>query len=378
MFSVAVLAALWLVVAWRTPTLWQEPWKRAPWVALAALAVALTAGLTRPALVLDRWTCADFSTLVKHVAGVVAAAAVLHWLDSLASPERHRYRRHILGTSSAVIAGMTGLFIVMPRPESATWTVHVTGGAGAAYLLLMYAYLGVALSVASRVFARASRKPRGTARWGLWLLAAGTATGTAYAAYMSISLVLRMTHAVTVPAGQALLTAGAVPQTFAIAAILAGLSVPAVGVACRAAWDLWALWKLRQLWRTMVGVAPDVELGPVRQGPAGVVGAVRIRLIRRVCECRDAALALGCYVPPGAVTSARSQLEASGLAGDKLQAAVEARWLEMAIQAAADGQPAEHPPHIFCGGDTLQDEVRQLRQVAEAVRPGITRMLSAR
>lgn len=378
MFSATVLVGLWLVVAWRLPTVWQEHWKRAPWVALAALAVALTSGLAPVVLVIDRWTVNDFSTLVKHASGVIAAAAVLSWMDALASPGRYRYRSTIRLATTIVIASMIGLFIVMPRRESPDWTIYVTGGTSAAYLLLMYVYLGVALGIASRIFWRASRpSPRGTIRWGLWLLAAGTACSTVYAVFMSAALALRMTHAVSLAEGQQLLAAGAVPQSLAISAILAGLSIPAIGVACRAVWDLWAIWKLRNLWQALVLAVPDVALGAVRGGLAEIVGNPRVRLIRRVCECRDAALALGGYVPPSDVDAARGKLSASGMTGSRLDSAAEACWLKMAMRAAASGRNAEHPVHVFPGSDTLQDEVRWLRQVANAMGSDTVRMIIA-
>jgi hypothetical protein len=99
---------------------------------------------------------------------------------------------------------------------------------------------------------------------------------------------------------------------------------------------------------------------------AGSVGAPRILLIRRTAEIRDAALALRCYVHPDLMAEARSRLSGYGLSGVSLDAAVEACWLKLASGALLAGAPADKPPHVLPGSETLSEEVRWLRRVAAA------------
>lgn len=370
MFSALALAALWLVVLWRIPTLRQDPWKRAPWIALAALAVALTTDLPTAARVIDHGSgIADLSTLLEHLSGVVASAAVLDWVSALGSPRRQPgFRSHHVAAAVAM-AAMTGLFVVMPRPETADFTSTVTGGTAAAYLLVFYAYLGTAMSVAAILFWRVSRHvPPGTLRWGLWLLGAGTTIGACYAAYQALYLALRIPGVISPADAVAVIRAGSDAEDLAILLILAGLSVPAFGVAWQDARDLMALRALRDMWRVLVNAAPEVTAGPWTRGLTGVVRYPHVRLIRRTAEIRDATLALRCYVPADIVAAARTRLADRGLSGPALDAATEACWLRLAIRAVRAGVPAVESAHVLPGGDTLPEEVRWLRTVSAAAR----------
>lgn len=378
MFNGAVLILLWLVVAWRVPTLWQDRWKRAPWIALAALAVALTADL--PALIfrIDRVAgIADLATLIKHASGVVAAAAVLDWVAQLGRPGRVPWLRGHRAAAAAAIVCLTALFAVMPRPESADFSNTVAGGTAAFYLLVFYAYLGTAMAAAAILFWRVSQVPaRGALRCGLWLLATGTSAGALYSAYQGVYLILRMSGAISPAAAVTALAAGADIENLAILLILAGMSVPALGVAWQAALDLAALRALHGLWRALIEVAPEVAAGPWQHGLWGAVRYPHVRLIRRTAEIRDAALVLRCYVPQATVTEARRMLARRGLAGSRLDAATEACWLGLAVEAVRAGTHPAAAPHVLPGWSTLPEEVRWLRLVAVAARSEDTQAVS--
>jgi len=378
--SSAVLAVLWLVVLWRVPTLWQARWKRAPWVALAALAVALTLNLSAPVTLIDKSSgIADLATLAKHLSGVVASAAVLDWVAALASVSSPpRLRAHHALAATAMTA-MTALFAVMRRPESPAFVSTVSGGLPAAYLQVFYAYLGAAMGVAAVLFWRASRlSPRGSVRWGFWLLASGTTGGACYALYQSCYLVFRVLGLLRSTQAEAALRVGASLENAAIALILAGLSVPAFGVAAENARDLGALHALRPLWRDLAETVPGISAGSWKHAVAGSVREPRIRLIRRTVEIRDAALALRCYVTPAVISTARDQLAECGLSGAALDAATEACWLVLAIHAARTTQPASEAAHVLPGAETLNEEARWLRQVAAARRSAHVRTVTAR
>jgi hypothetical protein len=370
MLNDTVLAVLWVVVLWRIPTLWQARWKRAPWIALTALAVALTLALPAAITVIDRSSgITDLATLGKHLSGIIASAAVLDWVAALSSSSRTPPLRVHRAAAAAAITCMTALFAVMPRAESADFTSTVTGGLPAAYLEVFYAYLGTAMAAAAVLFWRASRlAPRGTVRWGFWLLAVGTSVGACYATYQTLYLILRILVAVSTADARILIDYGAGIENIAILLILAGLTVPAFGVAWQNARDLVALRALHGLWRDLVTAVPGVTAGSWRHMVTGSVGAPRILLIRRTAEIRDAALALRCYVPSGLVADVRDGLSEHGLSGVSLDAATEVCWLKLAIRARLAGAPADKAAHVLPGGETLTEEVRWLRQVAAASR----------
>jgi hypothetical protein len=293
---------------------------------------------------------------------------VLDWVAALASSNRTRpLRVHWAAAAAAIICiiAMTALFAVMPRTESDDFTSTATGGLPAAYLQVFYVYLGTAMAVAAVLFWRASRlAPGGTVRWGFWLLATVTSVGACYAVY----LLLRVLGTISTTDASILLGYGANIENVTILLILAGLSVPAFGVAWQNACDLAALRALHGMWRDLVAAVPGVTVGSWRNLVAGSAGAPRILLIRRIAEIRDAALALRCDVPSGLAVDARNRLSCHGLSGVSLDAATEACWLKLAIRARLAGAPGDHPTHVLPGGETLAEEVRWLRQVAAASR----------
>jgi hypothetical protein len=291
MSSAVVLALLWTVVLWRAPTLLQDKWKRAPWIALAALAVALTASTPPVTRAADRAAgIADLTTLILHLSGIIASAAVLDWVSALSSPRRVRWLRGHRAAAAAAMACMTALFTVMPRPETADYASTVTGGAGAAYLMVFYLYLGAAMSAAAVLFWRVSRVPaHGTLRCGLWLLAAGTSCGALYAGYQAGYLILRVSGAIGAAAARTALEAGTGIEHAAILMILAGISLPAFGVAWQAWKDLLSLRALRDIWQALVTAVPDITAEPWEQSLSAAVRYPHVRLIRRTAEIRDAA-----------------------------------------------------------------------------------------
>jgi hypothetical protein len=150
--------------------------------------------------------------------------------------------------------------------------------------------------------------------------------------------------------------------------ILAGSPVPAFGDPWQAAADLATLRALRGLRLELATAWPGAAAGPWKRGIAGPVRDPRIRLIRRIAEIRDAALALRGYVPVGTVMRSRRLLAARGLTGKALDAATEACWLRLAARASRAGMPASETVHVFPGGSTLHEEVSWLREVAAAMR----------
>jgi hypothetical protein len=379
MLNDAVLAVLWMVVIWRIPTVRQATWKRAPWIALTSLAIALTLDLPAVITGIDNSSgITDLATLGKNVSGIIASTAVLDWVAALQSADRTPPLRIHRATAAVAIAAMTVLFGVMPRTETADFTLAMTSGLADAYQLVFYTYLGVAMSAAAVLFWRTSRlAPRGTVRWGFWLLAAGTSSGACYAAFQVVCLSLRVLGSVSAEDIRTLIQSGGDIEDVAILLILAGLTVPAFGVAGQNARDIAALCALHGMWRDLAAAVPEVTAGSWRHVVSGSAGAPRILLIRRIAEIRDAALALRCYVPPELVADARHRLSGYGLSGVALDAATEACWLHLAIRALAAGTPTGNPAHMLPGGQTLAEEVRWLRRVAVASRSRPVRTVTA-
>jgi hypothetical protein len=374
MSSALVLGALWIIAVWRGLAIRRDPAKRAPWIALTGLAVALTAGMPAAIRFLNTSTgINDLSTLVMHVSGIIASAAVLDWVADLKDPARKPGLRPHHAAAGIAIAALLILFPIMPRPDTEVFSATVTGGTAAAYLLVFYLYLGTAMTAAAVLFRRVSRLPGGKAmsisfRWGLRLLGAGTTIGACFAAYQVIYLILRLLGTLgPVAAGRALVI-GTDIEDLAIALILAGMTVPALGVAMDGIGDLWKCHLLRGLRSALISAVPGVTAKAWGTGLSVPFSYPRLRLIRRVTEIRDAVLALRCRVAPETVTAARTLLEGRGLKGFALDAAAEACWLRLAIRAAQSGAPAQTSPHTLTGGDSLREEVRWLRSVSDATR----------
>ncbi len=381
--NVVIVVVLWAVTLWRLPAAWWAPWKRAAWVSLAALATAMTVDLPAVITWVDQAAgVTDLATLIKHLAGIIACTAILDWVIAL---NRHGPGRRSFGrwhaAAAATMMVMILLFVLVPRRESAEFTDTQTGGAATAYLVVFHAYLGAAMVAAARLFWRASRGTRpGALRWGLWLLACGTTAGAAYAACQVVLVIIRFAGLLGRGAAGSALTASASLENLAIALILIGTSVPAVGVAGRMIAEYRSLRALRPLRDSLVTAAPEIAAGPWPPGGTHVraLREPHLRLIWRTAEIRDSSLVLRRYAGDDAVDRAHVLLAARGLGGQRLEAAAEACWLELAMHAKRDGEQAAHPSlHALPGGSDLAGEVAWLRLVASARRSAAVRAVCA-
>ncbi|MET8160323.1 MAB_1171c family putative transporter [Sphaerisporangium sp. NPDC005289] len=128
---------------------------------------------------------------------------------------------------------------------------------------------------------------------------------------------------------------------------------------------------LRPLWRHLTGAVPQVILftPPSRLTDLASLTDLRLRLLRRTIEIHDARLALRGYVTDEDYQWIQDTLTGRGLAGEQLDAAVEAVWLTAAVTAKHRGTaftpPSARPAH---GGSDLPSEVRWLRLIEHARR----------
>lgn len=383
-----LVTILWVAVAWRATPLRQEPWKRALWVVLAGLAIALTTDIAPVARALDQASgITDLATLVKHLSGMAAWAALLDWVITLNPPtaQQSRANRAAMRYFIAIVAMaiMTSLFFQIKRHETTNFAATQGSSAvGTAYLLAFETYLGVAMVIAVRLFLPTARKtPRSLLATGLWTLAAGTGLGVLYASLRSTVLIMRLAGDHTPGGYQRAIFATDIVGAAAIALILIGTSVPAIVGAFSAVADYRALYRLHPLWWELTGVTPKIVLGTRRSRAYDMctVRNLRGRLLRRTVEIRDSALLLRGLVEDDKYTRARAQLADGGLSGEHLDAACEAMWLHASLDAKNSSHvptgPVRNPaPHASLD---LGEEVRWLCKVADAYRDPAVRATAA-
>ncbi|MDK1472600.1 hypothetical protein QNO07_04015 [Streptomyces sp. 549] len=338
----AVLILLWTMVLWRAPAALRPggPAKQRPlWFTFAALTVAMTLRLPDVMTTLDGHTGVNnLSTLLKHLLGVLAAASLLEFVFGMTRPDNRSGQRLRLAVTGTVMAVLVALFAVMPREtevadfyETSAGSVTATG-----YLLVFFGFLGSAMAAAAWLFWGSSRHAgAGWLRTGLRILGAGTAAGVAYAVVRATYLVLRLTTRADDPARDATVSDTTdVLKHVAIALIVIGSSVPAVGVAWQSA-RYWAhLRRLRPLWHDLTAAVPEVVLDERLRRRE-----LRLRLHRTVVEIRDALLALQPHVTTAHRDAAEEAATAAGPTGTDRRAVAEAGWVELARAAKLAGHP---------------------------------------
>jgi len=359
--ELAVVAALWLVVAWRIPSLRQGLLQRALWAAVAGLAVSMTVRLDPVSELIDQSTGVPaLATLIKHLAGIAAVASVFDTVVIAQQPHRRPFGpRHLISVTAAV--AMCALFAAMPREDSTDFTDHALGRPlPTAYQLVFEVYLGVTMAMAAALFRAASRPAAGLLRRGYLTLALGTAIGAGYALMRTAYLLIRL--GTDAPAADhAVLAVTDALKYAAILMIAAGLALPAL----RAFREYRTLRRLDPLWRAVTAATPDIVLNttPVTRRLLLVSPQRRLLLLRRAVELRDAMLVLRAHVPMGVRRQARAALVAAGFDGP-LDAAVEAVWLHMALSAVSRGVVLADQPLDHIADPDLDRDLRRLEGIA--------------
>ncbi|MFF4608036.1 MAB_1171c family putative transporter [Streptomyces sp. NPDC001339] len=396
-FKFVVLAALWTVAIWRLPSAVRVVKHRPVWIAFTSVAAAMTLGHPAVEGLLNGATgINNLATLGKNLLGILGCSAILQFVISMARPQATRTSLRVLTAFGLIGASaLTFLFALTPRPYNADnfFAAHTGSPLGTAYCSVFLGYLGVSMTIATRLFMGYSRHA-GAAwlRLGLRLLGIGTAAGALYTAF-------RMAHMLTRLAGHRFLTDDRTTQTVAdiieytaIAFIIIGNSIPACGVLWRSFSDWHTLRRLRPLWSSLTGAVPDIVLDtPHHRGP-------RIRLHRQVIEIRDATLILASYAPPHLREQADRRAAQAVPDGEHRTTLAEALWLRAACEAKhagarplidsaderpvspehphsdSDSHPESHPdadshPESHSNSDFNFDfdiEVARLRQLCEA------------
>ncbi|GAA4687698.1 hypothetical protein GCM10023347_49180 [Streptomyces chumphonensis] len=341
--ELAVLILLWATVLWRAPAAFRSPIQRSLWVTFATLTVAMTLRLPDVMLAIDEGTGVNnLATLLKHILGIISAAALLEFVFGITGGSTARGRRLRQALAAMTLFALGVLFFLTPRTAEAPDYFESKageGGAATAYLLVWYAYLGGALLLATLLFLGARRHAAaGWLRAGLCLLGAGTAASVAYALVRALYLVLALCGQTDDGMNAAFTHWTDVAKHIAIVLILVGSLLPAVGVTSRAARHWRRLRELGPLWKDLTDAVPEVvlheELGR---------GELRIRLHRTVVEIRDAMLALEPYSSAEDRRRAEAVASDSGLAGAERQALAAACRIEAARRAKLSGVPPLDP-----------------------------------
>ncbi len=364
-----ILILLWAVAAWRLPGAIRTPRQRALWVAFASIAVAMTLGVPEVMHATDALTGVhNLATLGKNLFGIVASAAILEFVTVIAQPDSVSGLRRVLVPASAVtMTALTVLFALTPRPEESDNFFEANMGSvpGTAYYIVCFGSLGLAMTVATRLFWGSSR--HAGAQWlrsGLRTLGTGSAFGVLYSLFRALLMLVGLLH-ITVEDARADHVAD-VLQCTSITLIILGSSIPAIGVRWRVLRDWRSLRDIRPLWAVLTRAVPHVVLDIRSLRPC-----LRVRLHRAVIEIRDATLVLAGYVPPDLRERADAAAGQYELTPERSSALAEAIWLHEAVAAklagtspapAENAQPSPQLPADF----DFDVEVDRLRAISEA------------
>jgi hypothetical protein len=370
----------WAAVFFKLPALRRnrhDPAPRAYWLGLVGVALTLTVLLPPVYLAVDQLAgVPNLARLLAHGLALAAGCSVQAFLLLLSYPAStawHRIHRRGWALASTLVT-MTGLFALAPVDDE---TIEFTTRYADAplmpeYWLVFLAYLGLTGVEVARLswrYARLSDRP--ALRLGLRLTAVGALFGLGYIAYEGSYVAMRRLG-VGAPPGdlqavtQALLAGAA-------GLIVVGSTMPTWGprIGLPRLWRWFgryrAFLRLRPLWLALYRSSPEIALVPPTPWvvEALTVRDLDFRLYRRVIEVRDGRLMLRTYLDPRVQARARTLGRAAGLAGDRLDAAVEASSLASALRARRKLRPATSAQALGApGGPDLDAEVAWLVQVA--------------
>ncbi|GIE86824.1 MAB_1171c family putative transporter [Actinoplanes regularis] len=373
MTSLIVTIALWVITLWRVPTVRESRRKRSLWVAFAAMAMAMTLRVNGVENVIDTGTgISGLSLLLKHYAGLVSCAAVLGFVTGLTSRdhERPRIGRYQLAAAVTAVA-LSIIFAMMPSIGSSDFMDNAAGQLmPSVYLLVFFSYLCTAMAAATVRFWQARDSAHRMLRIGLTVLATGSGLGAAYAGYRIAFVLTRLVG--TLPGGDdPWIAVSDAMKYLAILLIVIGCSLPAAELTGRHYRHWLALHQLRPLWGAVTAAAPQIVLDrPSRLTDLTDPRDLRMRVVRRAGEIRDAALMLRGWTDTDLPHAVQALSEAD-LSGIPVQAAAEAALLRMALanrqQATPDATaPGTTTRNLLSGGDDFDTELAWLRHVANA------------
>jgi len=370
------LTILWAVTLWRAPSALKNPAKRPMWSAFAALSVSLTVELPQVGPHVDAALhVTNISTLIKHLAGMLAAASVLEWVISSTRPTKRLGRvlawRHLMtGTAMALLGG---LFAFVPRIETSNFIDTAPGHpVTIAYEAVWLSYLGVIMLCAAAMFAVAWKRSAADEfliRASFAMLAAGTALGVVYATWRVIILAASLSGAATTAQSDTEFGISNLIQDIAIVLILVGTCLPG---GLKAVWlyrDRRDLKRLRPLWQRLIAYRPDTVIDdePKAETDLRDRRLLSFRLIHRTMEIRDALGNLYEYCDLDPTPHVEAFAEDIGLTGIDRDALVEAVTIRYAMMRAATGAGGHAIVAPRRGEEELPSEIQWWRAVDRAL-----------
>lgn len=323
----------------RLPAAVRSPRSRTLWAAFFLFDVSLATKIQSVGDAIYRLTGVDdAATLVKHLVGIAAIAALLRWVIRVV-PGRLDGRReptYRLAISSAprriitwaAVVAITAIFPFSQRRtgnQEDTDFIFVQAGHlwGSLHLLLFYAYQVFGLVCASMMCLAASREPsaKGSFKYGMQMLSTGCAVGSLYSILRCGYLIARLCDKPFLGGDGFVDVASSFFLDGCVILVICGISAPKWERADHLIKAHGAVNDLRPLWNRLTRVVPTViyaaQTGHRRptllnalRGRAADFWNWRhldLRLRRRINEILDASLALAPYVPP----TLRGQAEAA-------------------------------------------------------------------
>jgi hypothetical protein len=266
---------------------------------------------------------------------------------------------------------MVTLFVLAPVDEPTTTfsATYADAPYVAQYLMVYLTASAVALADITRLCWRYSKiAGRPWLRRGLRITVAGAASGFAFC---GCKAALLAGHRFGLDLDY-LDKATPVFASGAALLIVVGLTIPAWGPRLEEARDRVAGYRsyrrLHPLWVALYRAMPQIALVPP-DSPGADTFTLRdldFRLYRRIIEIRDGRLGLRPYLDREVAATAHRLGAEAGLAGEELQAVVEASALAAALRAKAQDRPVVVDHRDPAGGADLPSEIAWLVRVARA------------
>lgn len=365
----ALVVLLWAAAAVRSPAIRQEPWRRALWILITALAASMTLRIPTVADRINDFADAPgLATMLSHLAGVGTVLALAAWTQALKA-ESGRSRLLAVQAIAACVTSsvMIAMFVSLPTGTPDAFLDGASGRTQATVYYLSFAlYLAGSMTVSSHTLWRLRRRSeRGATHVGLMLLASGLAVGVVDALGRAAFMIegAGAEPARGTPEAMAVDTVGLASMML----IVAGCSVPIAGALAWRLRGLHTLWMITPLRRDLVATHPGVAF-PVPSHTVRTCTARKL-LLRHTIECRDIMIQLRAYVRAQDVEDARSALTARGLPMRRLDAATEAAWLRVAVtRFSAGAQPGPIAGFPAPGGQSMAQDTAWLKKISSAYR----------
>jgi hypothetical protein len=356
-----ITVLLWALALWRLPAAGRSQKQASLSKAILFLAIAMT--FDQPAVI--GWVDSalginDFSNLLKHAIGLLAAGSLLEFVVAIVDPRRMPSPGVRWRVAACVIAALTASFFLSPRPvEETTPFENYTGQLWPSVYMLIFALsIGAAMIVASWLFLSARHEV--TDRWmrtGVLSLGTGTGIGIVYALLRIVSVLLPILHAPSLLTTSQDNWLSDALRSAAILLIVVGRGLPLTPQLFRMYRQFRQWLTLRPLWRPLTRSVPHVMVTRRLS-----LRSMELWLHLRVLEISDAELALREYV----------SLEETGPPPHEVErrAAHEAEWLVLALTRHAQGLPtleAPYPPR-GCEGLSVEEELVWLTHLTHAFR----------